>query len=151
MFSKMNQKRRIEKRNTTDCGWESSVSAGTTHSVSSTLRDDLRCSITALMRRRASDSVSVGTFWNSPSFSSVVASSSPAAVRSRGRDSGAISRLNLKRDLGATLIGYIDFRRQRYRGIGLQGNDLLDVGESSKSKARKSLRTDRIVARARAI
>lgn len=42
-------------------------------------------SITALMSTRASESVRVGTLWNSPSFSSMLASSSPVGF-SRWRD-----------------------------------------------------------------
>ena len=41
------------------------------------------------MSRRASERVSVGTFWNSPSFRSVVASSSPVGF-SREREVGAV-------------------------------------------------------------
>ena len=42
------------------------------------------------MSNRASDSVRVGMFWNSPSFRSAVASSSPV-IFSRERDVGAVS------------------------------------------------------------
>ena len=45
--------------------------------------------MTALMSSRASESVSVGTFWNSPSLRSVVASSSPVGF-SREREVGAV-------------------------------------------------------------
>ena len=44
--------------------------------------------MTAFMSSRASDSVNVGTFWNSPSFSSLAASSSPV-IFSRVREVGA--------------------------------------------------------------
>jgi len=43
-----------------------------------------------VMRRRASERVRVGTFWNSPSLRSAVASSSPPAF-SRVRDVGAVA------------------------------------------------------------
>lgn len=46
--------------------------------------------MTAFMSNLASESVSVGTFWNSPSFRSAVASSSPVA-RSRVREVGAVA------------------------------------------------------------
>lgn len=46
--------------------------------------------MTALMSSRASDNVKVGTFWNSPSLKSVVASSSPWGC-SRVRDVGAVA------------------------------------------------------------
>ena len=52
--------------------------------------------MTAFMSRRASDSVNVGTFWNSPSFSSLAASSSPV-IFSRVREVGACT--------GAGMVG----------------------------------------------
>lgn len=44
------------------------------------------------MSSRASESVSVGTFWNSPSLRSVVASSSPVAF-SREREVGTVEAM----------------------------------------------------------
>lgn len=44
--------------------------------------------MTAFISSRASDNVNVGTFWNSPSFSSLAASSSPV-IFSRVREVGA--------------------------------------------------------------
>ena len=46
--------------------------------------------MTAFMSSRASDKVRVGTFWNSPSLRSAVASSSPCGC-SRVRDVGAVA------------------------------------------------------------
>lgn len=45
------------------------------------------------MSSRASESVSVGTFWNSPSLRSVVASSSPVGF-SREREVGAAEAMD---------------------------------------------------------
>lgn len=70
-------------------GANSSKGRGT-HSVSSTFLCCFRWSMTAFISRRASDSVKVGTFWNSPSLRSAVASSSPCGC-SRVRDVGAVA------------------------------------------------------------
>ena len=75
--------------------------------------------MTALMSRRASDRVRVGTCWNSPSFSSVVASSSPPAF-SRAREVGVVNCaifVEVGDDLGGSL-----------RVVGLDGR-IKDGGE----------------------
>lgn len=48
------------------------------------------------MSSRASESVSVGTFWNSPSLRSLVASSSPVGF-SREREVGAVEAITWRR------------------------------------------------------
>ena len=52
--------------------------------------------MTAFMSSRASDNVNVGTFWNSPSFSSLAASSSPV-IFSRVREVGACTGAGMLR------------------------------------------------------
>ena len=56
--------------------------------------------MTALMSKRASERVRVGTFWNSPSLRSAVASSSPVGFsRVRDEEAGAAIILNFRMEI----------------------------------------------------